>query len=68
MLSVKGIIDKVASRKLAVTVNTSAKEKPPSHPSGWWGRFVWVYAAAMLVRRRLRRSQRQVAVGTIIQP
>ena len=27
-----------------------------------------IYAAVMLARRRLRRSQRQVAVGTIIQP
>jgi hypothetical protein len=27
-----------------------------------------IYAAVMLARRRLRRSQRWVAVGTIIQP
>ena len=47
-----------------VTVITSAKEKPPSHPIGGGG----IYVAVMLVRRRLRRSQRRVAVGTIIQP
>ncbi len=48
MISIKGIIDKVASRKLGVTAVAGAaaatgavevKKKPPSHPSGGGGGY-----------------------------